>query len=360
MLNSSHRNGPWLAALLALGLGACADTPEPADAPDPPAASESATAPVAQISQALGSFSQLWNGVNGETPLYVAAAGWTAFKHISAGCEQIDAIDTATGRKTSLAPLPVCASVTAVGAQLSGPLFVGTSAQRIYAMNPLATAGTGGGGSYDWQEIVSTSGTSISKILVDDSNVYWQDSSGIYRAPRSGGTGTKIGFSNRTLLAADGSVLWVQRDDGGGQWSLRTIGTGNGLPELIRATNAMPFAPGFWVEDSYTWWVENGAADGHNRLRRFTKADGSLATMKISSGVTYSLPMRAGTVLYYIDKNISNGTVTMRSHNVTTGVQTSAVVGVLDVLHMALGSYVYFTAQTSSSPVRYGLQRGTL
>lgn len=352
-----HMHRDSLVALLTLLVSACSDSPEPADAPEPPAAAEQASS-VERVSQALGSFTQLWSGVNGETPLFVNTV-WTAFKHVSAGCDRVDAIETVTGMAKSVAALPTCSTVTAAGGDAT--LFVGTSAQKIYALHSMGPmAGAGGSGSYDWTEIVSTSGANISKIVVDATNVYWQDSSGIYRAPRGGGTSTTLTSSNRTLLAVDGSVLWVQRDDGGGQWSLRTVGTGNGLPELTKITNTMPFAPGFWVEDSYTWWVENGAADGYNRLRRFDKAAGTFTAIKLLQSVTYHLPMRSGTVLYWIERNISTGAVTMRSRNMTTNVEASSAVGVLDVLHMAVGTSVYFTAETSASPLRYNLQKGTL
>jgi hypothetical protein len=353
MSQSINAYRSWLAALLTLCLGACADASDRAGVPDQGAPQ------IEQVPEALGGFTELWNGANGETPLCMSST-WTAFKHVSAGCEQIDAIQTSSGQAASVQALPTCGTITAAGGD--GTLFVGTSAQKIYSTGTVAGgAGAGGPGPiYAWQLIVSTSGSNISKILSDSTKIYWQDSSGIYRAPRNGGTSTKIGFSNRTLLAVDGSVLWVQRDDGGGQYSLRTISTGTGSPELTVATNTMPFASGFFVEDSYVWWVENGAADGYNRLRRLTKADKTVATMKLSTTVTYQLPMRAGTVLYYVDKNISNGTVTMRSHNFTTGVQTSAPVSVLDVLHMVLGSSVFFTAQTSASPARYDLKAGSL
>src|SRR5689334_4529476 len=182
--NSTHRDP--LVALLALLVYACSGSPNDGSSGPEPG--------IEQVSEALGGFTQLWNGANGETPLYVNS-DWTAFKHVSAGCDQVDAIETVSGIAVTLAPLPTCGAVTAAGGDST--LFVGTSAQKIYSVRHLMSGGAGMQFDYTWDLVVNTSGTNISKILVDAVNVYWQDSTGIYRAPRTGGTGTKIGFSNR-------------------------------------------------------------------------------------------------------------------------------------------------------------------
>lgn len=335
-----------IAVLLALGLGACAYTVEPSDAPDQ-------TASIEEVSEALGNFTTVWNGtLNGEVPLAMGY-GWSAFNRTAGTCDQVDLVRNSDGALLGLAGLPTCSIITAAGGD--GTLLVGTTGQQIYQ-----TVYNFG---WTWQLLANTSGTNISKILEDGNSIYWQDSSGVYRVPFSGGTPTKIGFSNRTLLAADysHSVLWVQRDDGGGQWSLRTIGSTNGLPELIVATNNMPFAPGFWEEESYVWWVENGAADGINRIRRLTKSTGTIDTIKLSSSVTYRLPMRTGSALYYVDKNIADGSMTMRRHNFANGQQTSAALpaNTVEIPNMRLETSVYFTSAISTYPP-YVLKAGDL
>ena len=106
MSQSSGAYRSWLAALLTLCLGACADASDPAGVPDP------AAAQIERVSEALGGFTELWNAVNGETPLYMNST-WTAFKHLSAGCDRIDAIWTSSGQASSVAALPTCGTITA-------------------------------------------------------------------------------------------------------------------------------------------------------------------------------------------------------------------------------------------------------
>jgi len=315
------------------------------------------------VSQALGGWSERWR-----TTQYVAMAGigptHTVIVRKVSDCgdvgRQVEVIDNATGQNLvthsaatgetfTVSPLPSCSNITAVNAEF-GVYVADSLHKKILYLQSTALS---------WSEVTSTPGINISKLMIGTSTIYWQDSTGIYMAPRTGG-GPRTTLStaaNTYLLGVDYGDAYLQAKVGT-QYELRKV-VGPNLSVTTLRTQSDPYASLSFDENNF-YWVENL---GTHRLRQMTKSGSSISTVHSSIEVFYLFPKANNGLLYWIELDGSTHVSNLRRKNLSNGNHVTVTLPDWD-------DYQYFTltptntfmlvADASPLPAFVGLFRGTL
>jgi hypothetical protein len=354
MRMQSHRRDNQRLALAAIALcwTACI---EEAERHQGPVAGEQATADdVAVIQQALGGFTELWSGEAAEVPVHIGPE-YTVFR-TSITCNQPVLLRTRTGARITTTALPNCPNVTAAASD--GGVFVADSANRtIWEYGPQLVGGSGPGeGDYMRWAVATTPGNDIKKVLLNSTHIYWQDSAGIHRVGRGGGT-SQLLASSGSLLGIDGSVLYTQTVSGG-NFSLNSVPVTGGTQTSLRV-HTMSFAPGFSFDANHFYWTEGTGVSGTlHRVRRLTKSGATLSTHTSSTTAMYQLPRTDGSFLWFRQQTISTGAAVIRRSNLSNGNNVTAnfPMAYLDEMHV-MPDWIYVAGRVSTSEKRWTLLR---
>jgi hypothetical protein len=107
----------------------------------------------------------------------------------------------------------------------------------------------------------------VSQIAVDDANVYWISTAGLFRAPRAGGSPSRLWDGKVAALAVDATAIYFGGLDG--LWALPKAG---GRPvELEKETRVIDLAL-----DSANVYISSGT---HGSVLRVSKQGGATATL---------------------------------------------------------------------------------
>jgi hypothetical protein len=107
----------------------------------------------------------------------------------------------------------------------------------------------------------------VSQIAVDAANVYWVSSAGLFRAPRTGGSPSRLWDKGAAAVAVDDKAIYVGGPDG--LWALSKT---DGRPvELVKGTRVSGIAL-----DSANLYISSGVAGS---LSRVSKRGGPTATL---------------------------------------------------------------------------------
>jgi hypothetical protein len=350
---------------LALGLAACAAQVTSEDQiSDQQAAKE-----VGTVRQALGGWSERWHATQPST-LAGVGSSLTAVARMVNDCgdlgRQIDLIDhatglplvthsEATGETFTVSPLPSCSNITAIYTSPSSSggndtVYVADSLhKKILLLQSV---------SLSWREVASTPGTGITKLLVANSTLYWQDSAGIHLQGVIGGAffATLTTDPNALLLGLESSDAYIQFKVGD-QFALRKIRGPNSSVTTLR-TQSAPFGSLTFDRDNF-YWTETGAT---RRLRQMTKSGASVSTVHDSTTVIYGNPRSDGSMLYWTEFTPATSTHKFRRKNLTNGNHVSVAMPWPAFFNVTLSSTgVYVFAYDPSLPTPFlGLFRGSL
>lgn len=293
---------PCIAAL-ALGATACIGTPESSSEED-----------VAVTTEALGGFTELVN-VGNESPLDIGPT-YTVFKAPpQAPCGFADIVFTQTGARVPVPALPGCPNITAADSQSAYSVTVADrTGNKIYQLKVQTDAS--GNPVYSWFVLKDTSAWNASVWrMITASSLLW-----VYTPPSfrvlDDWTGYTYGGGSFTgdMLAADVSVIYRNVFASDGMWELQKVDGGNSV--VVLARSATSFAPGFSFDSDYFYWIETGST---NKLHRLPKAGGSISTVRSSSTVIYHAPVSNGSMMYWLEQTVSDGSMKIRRQNLSNG-----------------------------------------
>jgi hypothetical protein len=251
--------------VLALTSAACAELEVPEGA------AGGAADEVAVASAELGSWSKRYQSVHygferSLTSEYMVIAP-------GSGCSRV--VEVILTQNATAIPAPLlpdvagCEYVTAThGSQ--GRVFVGDSnLKRIWRLRHDE------GGTF-WTQVTTTPGTLIQTIRHDGTNVYWDDTLGVHKAPILGGAITTLAGVNHRLIDRDGSNLYIQRynvsDD---NYTLLRQPTAGGAPTTLR-TMSDTFTGGFAFNSTHIYFEQTKTNDW-SRIYKMAKNPGGVA-----------------------------------------------------------------------------------
>lgn len=308
---------------------------------------ESEDEDVGAIVQPLGGFTELWGGDSlGSRPLAIGDT-YTVFKVRFGFGDFVEVALNSTGALLTVPELPSNRAEVTAGASDITATFVGDSAGKtIYARDNRLGA--------QWSAVCATVGNGIGPMFVDGSTVYWQDSTGIYGVQRFVGVPFRLG-TDMSLLGLEGDSLYVQQLRNG-VWELDRMDRHNGSYSLI-GRNGVPFG-GLSYDADYFYWTEGGST---NRIRRMSKVDGTVVTVKSATDVYYTNVVSNGSALYFIETPVGGGAMRIRRKNLANGNFVSAPFpfSVLHQMRILNGSLI-LTPLVAPNPLQYGLCRGQL
>ena len=341
------RPGHWQRLLLAtiVVTGACNDEGSPQE-----------SVPVARVAQPLGAWTALWSG--SEVPLHLGSA-FTMLKRTVNGCDELVVLNTGTGSARAVPVPPVCASIAAaISDSATTHLYFANTANATIYRTRLEEGGTAGHPPATWSAF-ATGATAVTKLLLGSSHLYWQGGGSIYRAAVSGGTSTRVVIS-RTLLAVDGSTLYVERSEGNGSYTLGSVPAAGGT-ETVLYTRTGSFAPTFSLDANNLYWAEGDPAGGLQRLVKRPKSSSTPEELERSVQFRYESPVSNGTSLYWREKFFDASTSKVQRRSLATGAKSEASFFLQSLNQMIVTSTGVYVVGLSSQPLmRYSLQRNTL
>lgn len=207
--------------------------------------------------------------------------------------------------------------------------------------------------------IANTNGDAKGPMLIDSTNVYWADNTGIRKAPRAGGaTTTIVSGSTLELRAIDGSRLWFVQKTDCCTYTLRRVQTDGSSNTAVHGTitgSLVGYQDLSVGGDDFLYWVSNDASPRKiNRLSKNATWSDVQSTVVSSTTDTFQFPKANADNLYYVQNNGASHRIRRRT---SAGVLSDQKTGLPEVLGMRLGSVDLFWVQDGAT---FGLRRANL
>lgn len=243
---------------------------------------------VGRSSQALGNFSFVWSLENA-VPLTMTSTRAVFAKWSGQCVESVVSVSLSDGTSWSMPFAPgVCRRVT--GAAADGETLVQDSGGSDVLRYTWIAEGVLG-----WVKVSDTTGAPSGELVMNTSHVFWSDTAGVRRAPRSGGAPVTVkSASGARLLALDGVWLYYTLPSGAGV-QLRKVQL-NGTADALMNTYGAPITDlGF--DSTHLYWPDNSGGAGRIvRLLKSTNAVSNVGSVTVDR--YFYTPRSTGEKLY--------------------------------------------------------------
>lgn len=167
-------------------------------------------------------------------------------------------------------------------------------------------------------KLADTNGDAQPQMLIDGTNVYWADTTGVRKVPRAGGaTTTLVTTMNADLRWLDGSTIYYVDDGGAGIRRLRRVQTnGTGATTIAMSIGAAVAYEDLSVDSDFIYYAANGGATRY--LRRLPKDavypdDPPPTTLASSTTDTFKFPKSNDANLYFVQVGSASSKIRRRT-----------------------------------------------
>jgi len=243
---------------------------------------------VGRSAQALGNFAPLWSLEN-TVPLTLTSTRAMFAKWSGTCVESVLSVDLSSGSSSAMPFAPgVCRHVAAAAADTE-VLVQDSGGNDVLRYTWIAEGVLG------WIKVADTQGIPDGNLVMNASHVFWSDTAGVRRAPRSGGAPTTVkSASNAYLLALDGVWLYYTLPSGAGV-QLRKVQL-NGTADALLATYGAPITD-LSFDSTHLYWPDNSGGTG--RIMRLLKSTNAVSRVgSAAADRYYYTPRSTGSTLY--------------------------------------------------------------
>jgi len=151
-------------------------------------------------------------------------------------------------------------------------------------------------------ELVASAHPYISGLLVDDRDLYWTSTTGLWKKPKTGGAETRLSPDKQhlTRLVSDGRDLFYfgRSTDFDKDFAVGRIAKAGG--ELTPLSPPAEWGMYLGLSDTHVYYFQHGSGRGEYALQRIAKAGGSAETVDVGSIPSGHLAVSGGNV-YFTD-----------------------------------------------------------